>query len=290
MTQTGPNPQISYQLALEYILLYFCNWWKKCQVHFHSFQRNNEATLHGVYPILIFPLHYGYSQAEQSRNLRKATRRKTASKFSALLSKVWAEFLCTVSGEETIEKGLLKQWTVAFSNNSFFEFLLYVIEELWKSKLVIMLKIVLQRSENSKNSCKEWPEGKPPGRPVGQLRTAFTHSLQKSQSRWVDRQWDTGCGWRKGQSEQINEWVDGVEGWCRCVWSWVRKCGWTKGKVSSPQSQGYPQSAEYFCILKKVGHRMTYQDLGFPGCKVFLLWLKIFRPLREINSDPLLGF
>lgn len=96
---------------------------------------------------------------------------------------------------------------------------------------------------------------------------------------------------REGE-EWTDKWVvDGLEGWWRCVWSWVRKCGWTDGRVSSPPSgQKIPTVSSISCIRKKVVHRVTFQDLGFPGCKVFLLWPKIFGPLREINSDPHLGF
>lgn len=112
MILTDPNPQISYQLAVEYILLYFCNWWINTK-------------LHEFYPIFTFPLHYSYSQSEQSLNLRKAARRETASNFSALLSKVWAETLCRVSGEE---KGLVRQWTAVYSRASF-EFLFFCVWE-----------------------------------------------------------------------------------------------------------------------------------------------------------------
>ena len=94
----------------------------RCTGNSHNFGRNHEATRHGFYSMLIFPLHYSFSQAEKNLNLREGTRRETASKFSGLLSKVWAQSPCKVSGEETIEKWLLRQWIV-FSENSFFEFL-----------------------------------------------------------------------------------------------------------------------------------------------------------------------
>lgn len=49
-----------------------------------------------------------------------------------------------VSGKMSIEKGL-GLWTIL--SRSFFEFLMCVIEELWKSKLVIMFKMYYRERE-----------------------------------------------------------------------------------------------------------------------------------------------
>lgn len=290
MRQTGPNPQIFSQLALEYIFFVLLQLRKEVSGARGIF-KTSEGTMKLHFkdftPCSSFPLHYSFSQAEQNLNLKEGTRRETDSKFSGLLSKVWAESPCKVSGEETTEKWLLRQV------NCF-------LKELFLWVPIVCYGGIMNKrmSSNAKKYCRE-------------VRTVRTHvktglkgSPQASGQNWrltpptafntvrAGEQTVEGIpGWRKGKNEWISEWVDGVEGRQRFVWGWVIRCEWTEGKVRSPQrGQGYPQSAEYCCISKKLGHRMTYQDLEFCGCKVFLFWLKIFRPLRKINSDPHLGF
>lgn len=50
------------------------------------------------------------------------------------------------------------------------------MEELGKSKLVITLKNVLQRSENKK-LCEDWPAGEAIRQAVGRPRTGCTHGF-----------------------------------------------------------------------------------------------------------------
>lgn len=181
---------------------------------FQNFQSNRFVDL--TIPLLW--LRSG--QADQSLNLRKATR--TMVHFSALHSKMWVESVCKVSGE-TVEKELLRQNRVL--SRSFSEFPLCVTGEIRKSKLEMMLRNVLLRSENNKYQ--------PEGRPRGQLRTDTIHCLPQSQSRWAGGWCDAWLSWEKGKSERWDGRAEGWEGRLEAGWS---ERGWAvlRGAKGNP--------------------------------------------------------
>lgn len=179
----------------------------------------------GSYTIFIFPHLCSYSQVDQSLNLRKATRRETASNFSTLNSKVRANL--DVSGELSIEKGL-RQWTAILSR-SFFEFLMCVIEELWKSKLVIMLKMYYREGEQVLQISLEVSHQAGQGAAEDWLHPL----LPSTQS---EQRWDTRIAWRKGKSEQTNGQVGAAGSVC--------------SRMSVDGQRAGEQSSEQCCILK----------------------------------------
>lgn len=111
MRQTGPNPNLlSVGFGIHiFVLLQLRKEVSGARGIFTTSEGTMKLHFMDFTPCSSFPLHYSFSRAEQNLNLKEGTRRETASKFSGLLSKVWAESPCKVSGEETTEKWLLRQ-------------------------------------------------------------------------------------------------------------------------------------------------------------------------------------
>lgn len=95
MVPTDPNPQISFKLALEYIGMYFILT-KEVSGTWGFFKTSKGIMKPHLWILnhIHLPHLCNYSQVDQSLNLRKATRRETASNFSTTNSKVRAESRC----------------------------------------------------------------------------------------------------------------------------------------------------------------------------------------------------
>ena len=100
-------------------------------------------------------------------------------------------------------------------------------------------------------------------------RLVMPRSLQEGRGR-VNRQMG---GWKAagGVFEAARESADGQKG--------EQSSKWPKDSQSQQNIAASSRSTQ--------GH---YQAVGFPGGRVLLLRLKIFRLLREVNPDPHLGF
>lgn len=228
MVPTDPNPQISFKLALEYIGMYFILT-KEVSGTWGFFKTSKGIMKPHLWILnhIHLPHLCNYSQVDQSLNLRKATRRETASNFSTTNSKVRAESRCEWVG--SIEKGL-RQWNAILSR-FLFEFLMCVIEELRESKLVIMLKMYYREGEQVLQICFKVSHQ------VGQwaAEDRLHPLLPSTQSEW---RWDTRIAWQKGKSEEINGQVGAARSVCSCM----RKV-WVERRAGE-------QSSDQCCILK----------------------------------------
>ena len=172
-------------------------------------------------PCSSYPLHYSFSRAEQNLHLKEGTRRETASKFSGLLSKVWAESPRKVSGEETTEKWLLRQVN-CFLKQLFLWVPIVCHGGIMNKSMSSKAKKYCREVRTVRTHVKTGLKGSPQA--GGQNNWRLTPPTAFNTVRAGEQTVEGIPGWRKGKNEWISEWVDGVEGWQRFVWGWVIKC------------------------------------------------------------------